>query len=400
MDAWLALQALLLGIVEGLTEFLPISSTGHQIVVADLLGFAGARAQAFNIIIQLGAVLAVIWEYRLRIIAIVIGVPRDRIAQRFTINLLVAVLPAAVIGVLFADLIHTWLFNPLTVACALVVGGVLMLWAEQRTHEVKVTNVEQMHWSHALKVGCAQCLALVPGTSRSAATIIGGLLFGSSAQGGHRVLVFSGDADHGRCSALLGLEIPRTVRERRSAAVRAWFLHCVRDRDADGACAAAFYRQSQLRGVRVVPDRLRSADPAQLASRRHRLVECRAMNQYAALWPLDPAVEFLNHGSFGSCPLAVLDKQAELRRRMERQPVDFLVRDLEGLLDKARAALAAFVGADVEDLVLVPNATAGVNSVLRSFQSSLVTSCWSPIMNTTLAATCSITWPGALGRRW
>ena len=180
MDAWLALQALLLGIVEGLTEFLPISSTGHQIVVADLLGFAGARAQAFNIIIQLGAVLAVIWEYRLRIIAIVIGVPRDRIAQRFTINLLVAVLPAAVIGVLFADLIHTWLFNPLTVACALVVGGVLMLWAEQRTHDVTVTNVEQMHWSHALKVGCAQCLALVPGTSRSAATIIGGLLFGLS----------------------------------------------------------------------------------------------------------------------------------------------------------------------------------------------------------------------------
>ena len=180
MDAWLALQALLLGIVEGLTEFLPISSTGHQIVVADLLGFAGARAQAFNIIIQLGAVLAVIWEYRLRIIAIVIGVPRDRIAQRFTINLLVAVLPAAVIGVLFADLIHTWLFNPLTVACALVVGGVLMLWAEQRTHEVTVTTVEQMHWSHALKVGCAQCLALVPGTSRSAATIIGGLLFGLS----------------------------------------------------------------------------------------------------------------------------------------------------------------------------------------------------------------------------
>ena len=180
METWPALQALLLGIVEGLTEFLPISSTGHQIIVADLLGFGGARAQAFNIIIQLGAILAVIWEYRLRIIAIVSGVPRDRGAQRFTINLLVAFLPAATMGVLFADLIHAWLFNPLTVACALVVGGVLMLWVEQRTHAVAVETVEQMHWSQALKVGCAQCLALVPGTSRSGATIIGGMLFGLS----------------------------------------------------------------------------------------------------------------------------------------------------------------------------------------------------------------------------
>lgn len=180
MEIWPALQALLLGIVEGSTEFLPISSTGHQIIVADLIGFGGARAQAFNIIIQLGAILAVIWEYRLRILAIVSGVPRDPVAQRFTINLLVAFLPAAVMGVLFVDLIHAWLFNPLTVATALVIGGILMLWVERRTHAVTVVAVEQMRWSDALKVGCAQCLALVPGTSRSAATIIGGLLFGLS----------------------------------------------------------------------------------------------------------------------------------------------------------------------------------------------------------------------------
>lgn len=180
MDAAVALQALVLGIVEGLTEFLPVSSTGHQIIAADLLGFGGARAQAFNIIIQFGAILAVMWEYRLRIAAIVLGLPRERAAQRFTLTLLVAFLPAAVAGVLFSDLIHAWLFNPLTVATALVVGGFVMLWAERREHRVEVESVEAMDWRHALKIGCAQCLALVPGTSRAAATIIGGLVFGLS----------------------------------------------------------------------------------------------------------------------------------------------------------------------------------------------------------------------------
>jgi len=180
MDTWVALQALILGIVEGLTEFLPVSSTGHQIIAADLLGFGGARAQVFNIIIQFGAILAVMWEYRLRILSLLTGLPRDPAAQRFTVTLLVAFLPAAVAGVLFSDLIHAWLFNPLTVASALVIGGVLMLWAERRTHTVAVESVEEMRWTHALKIGCAQCLALVPGTSRAAATIIGGLVFGLS----------------------------------------------------------------------------------------------------------------------------------------------------------------------------------------------------------------------------
>ncbi|MFM7786277.1 MAG: undecaprenyl-diphosphate phosphatase [Gammaproteobacteria bacterium] len=180
MDTWTALQALILGIVEGLTEFLPVSSTGHQIIAADLLGFGGARAQAFNIIIQFGAILAVMWEYRLRILALLVGLPRDPVAQRFTVTLLVAFLPAAIVGVLLSDLIHTWLFNPLTVASALVIGGVLMLWAERRTHTVEVESVEDMRWTHALRIGCAQCLALIPGTSRAAATIIGGLVFGLS----------------------------------------------------------------------------------------------------------------------------------------------------------------------------------------------------------------------------
>lgn len=180
MDLWTAFQALLLGIVEGLTEFLPISSTGHQIIVADLIGFGGERFEAFNVIIQLGAILAVVWEYRRKVFDIVVGLPRQRSAQRFTLNLLVAFLPAVMLGVAFADVIHHYLFNPITVATALVIGGVIMLWAERRQHRTDADTVDEITWKHALKVGCAQCLALIPGTSRSGATIIGGLVFGLS----------------------------------------------------------------------------------------------------------------------------------------------------------------------------------------------------------------------------
>lgn len=180
MDLWVVVQALILGIVEGITEFLPISSTGHQIIVADLIGFGGERAMAFNIIIQLGAILAVVWEYRRKIVDIVVGLPKERQAQHFTRNLLIAFFPAVILGVAFADLIHHYLFNPITVALALVVGGVIMLWAERRTHVVHAEKVDDMSWKDALKIGCAQCLAMIPGTSRSGATIIGGLLFGLS----------------------------------------------------------------------------------------------------------------------------------------------------------------------------------------------------------------------------
>ncbi|MQA54102.1 undecaprenyl-diphosphate phosphatase [Pseudomonas piscis] len=180
MDLWTAFQALLLGIVEGLTEFLPISSTGHQIIVADLLDFGGERAMAFNIIIQLGAILAVVWEFRGKILDVVIGLPTQPKARRFTANLLIAFLPAVVLGVVFADLIHAYLFNPVTVATALVVGGIIMLWAERREHQVHANNVDDITWKDALKVGFTQCLAMIPGTSRSGSTIIGGLLFGLS----------------------------------------------------------------------------------------------------------------------------------------------------------------------------------------------------------------------------
>jgi undecaprenyl-diphosphatase len=180
MDLWIAMQSLILGVVEGITEFLPISSTGHQIIVADLIEFSGERAMAFNIIIQLGAILAVVWEFRRKIIEVVVGLPRVSKAQRFTANLVIAVLPAVILGVSFADLIHQYLFNPITVAAALIVGGMVMLWAERREHVIHAESVDDMSWKDALKVGCAQCLAMIPGTSRSGATIIGGLLFGMS----------------------------------------------------------------------------------------------------------------------------------------------------------------------------------------------------------------------------
>lgn len=180
MDAWTAAQTIILGIVEGLTEFLPISSTGHQIIVADLLGFGGERFKAFNIIIQLGAILAVVWEFRRKILEVVGGLAREPKARRFTANLLIAFFPAVVLGVLLGDKIQEYLFNPITVAVALVVGGCIMLWAEKRPHTVRVDHVDAMRWSDALKVGCCQCLAMIPGTSRSGSTIIGGLLFGLS----------------------------------------------------------------------------------------------------------------------------------------------------------------------------------------------------------------------------
>jgi len=180
MDPVLLLKALILGIVEGLTEFLPVSSTGHLIVVGDLLDFNSDREKVFMIAIQLGAILAVCWEYRQKIMNVVTGIFTDKSAQRFVLNLLIAFMPAAVLGLLFIDVIKQYLFNPLSVATALIVGGIVILWAERRDHTTEVEQVDDMDWKHALKVGCAQCLALIPGTSRSGATIIGGLLFGLS----------------------------------------------------------------------------------------------------------------------------------------------------------------------------------------------------------------------------
>lgn len=180
MDLVLLFKALILGIVEGLTEFLPVSSTGHLILVGDLLDFNEDREKVFMIAIQLGAILAVCWEYRQKITDVIVGIGSEKSAQRFVLNLFIAFMPAAILGLLFIDVIKQHLFNPLSVATALVIGGIVILWAERRDHQIEVEQVDNMDWKHALKVGCAQCLALIPGTSRSGATIIGGLLFGLS----------------------------------------------------------------------------------------------------------------------------------------------------------------------------------------------------------------------------
>lgn len=181
MDPLLLLKALIMGVVEGLTEFLPVSSTGHLILTGELIGFLTKEQRgAFEIFIQLGAILAVCWEYRHKLAAVVSGLPNDRGARRFTLNLIIAFIPAAVVGLALASLIKQYLFSPVPVAIALVVGGLLILWAERRTHTITVENVDDMTWRDALKVGVAQCFALIPGTSRSGATIIGGLLFGLS----------------------------------------------------------------------------------------------------------------------------------------------------------------------------------------------------------------------------
>lgn len=180
MDWWILVLALIQGIVEGLTEFLPVSSTGHLIVSGALIGFTGEKAKVFEVVIQVGAILAIFFEYRQRVWQLATGVWHDPKEQRFFFNIVISFIPAAVLGVLFASTIKSVLFNPLTVAGAFIVGGVIMIWAEKRTHRITVATIDDVRWQDALKVGLAQCLSLIPGTSRSGATIVGALLFGYS----------------------------------------------------------------------------------------------------------------------------------------------------------------------------------------------------------------------------
>jgi undecaprenyl-diphosphatase len=180
MDLLLMLKALVMGIVEGLTEFLPVSSTGHLILAGDLLDFNDERGKLFEIVIQTGAILAVCWEYRAKIGSVVAGLGSDRTAQRFVINLAIAFLPLAILGLAFGKAIKAHLFQPIPVALAFILGGVFILWAERRQHVVRVESVDDLTWRDALQLGFAQAFALIPGTSRSGATIIGGLFFGLS----------------------------------------------------------------------------------------------------------------------------------------------------------------------------------------------------------------------------
>nr|WP_255532177.1 MULTISPECIES: undecaprenyl-diphosphate phosphatase [unclassified Polaromonas] len=177
-------KAAIMGIVEGLTEFLPISSTGHLILAGALLGFDDSKAKVFDIAIQTGAIFAVILVYWQKIRSTVIALPNEKQAQQFALNVLVAFIPAVVLGLLFGKAIKAHLFTPVVVASAFIVGGFIILWAERRQKRnpaaVRIHNVESMTTMDALKVGLVQCLAMIPGTSRSGSTIIGGMLLGLS----------------------------------------------------------------------------------------------------------------------------------------------------------------------------------------------------------------------------
>ena len=190
MDILLLLKAAILGVVEGLTEFLPISSTGHLILASNWLGFPEDKGAVFDIVIQPGAILAVCWEYRARFTAMFAGIFTERNAQRFATNLVVATIPAAILGYALKKTIELYLFKPVPVAIAFVVGGIIILIAERwyrnrlatasGTPVTLIDSVDDLTPMHALKVGIAQCAALIPGTSRSGSTIIGGMFFGLS----------------------------------------------------------------------------------------------------------------------------------------------------------------------------------------------------------------------------
>jgi len=183
MDLILLLKAVILGVVEGLTEFLPISSTGHLILVGDLLDFNDDRGKAFEVIIQFGAILAVCWEFRQKLIKVVTSFGGSIIARRFVLNLLIASIPAMGLAFLFGKYIKAVLFSPIPVASAFIVGALIIFWAERRQQKItsvpsRIQSIDDLTPFDALKVGIAQCAALIPGTSRSGATIIGGMLFG------------------------------------------------------------------------------------------------------------------------------------------------------------------------------------------------------------------------------
>ncbi len=181
MDITLLIKAAIMGIVEGLTEFLPISSTGHLILVGSLLGFVDAKAKVFDIAIQTGAIFAVILVYWQKIRETMVALPTDKKAQQFALNVFIAFVPAVVLGLLFGKAIKENLFTPVVVASTFIIGGFIILWAEKRHQTtVRVQTVDDMRSLDAIKVGLVQCLALIPGTSRSGATIIGGMLLGLS----------------------------------------------------------------------------------------------------------------------------------------------------------------------------------------------------------------------------
>ena len=275
-------HALLLGIVEGLTEFLPVSSTGHLIVAGSLLGQSGDTAKAFEIAIQSGAMLSVVWEYRARFGRAIAGLRSDPAARRFALNLAIAFLPAALLGYLFAARITSTLFAPVPVAIAFVAGAFVILWAERRQRlrptSVRVDDVDAMTPLDALKVGIAQAFALIPGTSRSGATIIGGMLFG-----GDRVLVLPRGPHPRRRRRVLAVARPRGAVRRRPPRVRRRLRGRVRLRVRLHPLADPLREPSRLRAVRLVPHRVRRRGARHRVDRPRALVGPRAASAAAGL---------------------------------------------------------------------------------------------------------------------
>lgn len=183
MDIVLLVKAAVMGIVEGLTEFLPISSTGHLILAGSLLGFDDAKAKVFDIAIQTGAIFAVILVYWQKIHSTVVAMPRQARARRLALNVVIGFIPAVVLGLIFGKMIKEQLFTPVVVASTFIIGGFIILWAEKRPPgSIRIEHVDDMTTWDALKVGLVQCFAMIPGTSRSGSTIIGGMLLGLSRQ--------------------------------------------------------------------------------------------------------------------------------------------------------------------------------------------------------------------------
>jgi undecaprenyl-diphosphatase len=217
----LLVKAAILGIVEGVTEFLPVSSTGHLIVVGSLLGWHDDKAKVFEIAIQTGAMFSVIWYFRERIMRVVAGLTGDPTSQRFAVNVVVASIPAVVLGLLFGGYIKAVLFNPVPVAIALVLGGFVILWVERHHRQLTaagrvapIQDIDSITPRDALKVGLAQAVALIPGTSRSGATIIGAMLFGLSRRAATEfsfflaipILIGAGLYDSWKYRAILGAD--------------------------------------------------------------------------------------------------------------------------------------------------------------------------------------------------
>lgn len=178
MEIVAILQAVLLGAVEGLTEFIPVSSTGHLILLVDLLNFQGPPGKVFEIVIQLGAILAVCWAYREKLLQVLFGLRRDKRAQHFTLAVTLAFLPAAILGATFHNFIKNVLFSPIVVSVSLIVGGIIIFIIEKMPRTPRHKDIETLPLRTALYIGCAQTLAMIPGVSRSGATIMGALLLG------------------------------------------------------------------------------------------------------------------------------------------------------------------------------------------------------------------------------